>query len=140
MGNRNDSPMAEVARGNITFELVGAPAWVEKAWRRNTAPIVHVPRHRVSRPQPRGRRFRRVRRVSASSRGSPDDDPEPAGGGLQRLQRLRVISPAEFRQAVDRTLGAAWVDLSEELVEHVERQAKIEDAAGGGPFASGGAA
>ena len=89
----------------------------------------------TSRARPRGRRAT----ARAGARGDPDDD-EPGGAGLQSLQRFRVIAPGRFRRDVDAWLGAGWVDLSEELVEHLERQAKIEDAAGGGPFASGGAA
>jgi hypothetical protein len=69
--------------------------------------VIHLPQPRESRARPRGRRFRRVRRASSSSRGSPDDEPEPAGGGLQRLQRLRLIAPDLFRRDVDAWLGEA---------------------------------
>jgi hypothetical protein len=91
----------------------GVPEWVvtalkrraafERARDRRRSPVIHVMERRESSPRPRGHRFRRVRRVSSSSRGDPDDD-EPGGAGLPEL---RVIDPAEFRRAVDRALGEA---------------------------------
>lgn len=71
---------------------------------RDRAPVVHAPAHLQNRA--RGLRTRRVHRVSSSSRSDDPHDPAPARGGLQRLQRLRVVAPDCFRRDVAAWLGA----------------------------------
>ena len=109
---RRDDPAWEAVESGPVLGRNDAARWLEKRGQRRDAalmrltgstqlrraPAIHTPQRRENAGRQGGRRTRRVRRASSSSRGDPDDDPAPGRAGLPEL---RVIAADDlFTQRV----------------------------------------
>ena len=98
-----DNPAWEAVESGPVLGRNDAARWLEKRGQRRDAalmrltgstqlrraPAIHTPQRRENAGRQGGRRTRRVRRASSSSRGDPDDDPAPGRAGLPRTSRNR---------------------------------------------------